>query len=531
MKEARMPATSEALESHLCGRWARGDGIETRLCDPVTGAELASVSAKGLDLESALAFARRHGQGGLRSLSYAERGKLVGAVADVLLANRARYEEIAIANSGNTKTDAAIDIDGGIGTLKYYARLAAGLGEARMLLDEKPVRLAKAENYQAIHVMVPRRGVAVHINAFNFPSWGLWEKAAVALIAGVPVLAKPASATALLAHAMVRDVIAAKVLPDGALSILCGGAGSLLAALTSDDVVAFTGSADTAARVRGHGNVVGRSVPVNIEADSINAALLAPGCAPGSAAWDAFLREVVREMTVKAGQKCTAIRRIFVPFDAADAIADALAEKLKGTKVGDPRAADTRMGPVVTRAQQAAAFEGIRRLAAEASLVCGGAQAPPLDGIDGERSAFVAPTLLRAGDAGNARAVHEVEVFGPVATLVPYRDETEACLLIARGGGSLVASLYADERDFLLRMVSEIGPGHGRILAVDPAIAAAHSGHGIVMPQCNHGGPGRAGAGEELGGAYGLRFYHQRLAVQGSSDLLADLQAKAASLH
>src|SRR5712692_2261362 len=302
---------------------------------------------------------------------------------------------MSIANSGNTKMDAAIDIDGGIGTLKYYARLGAGLGEARMLLDEKPVRLAKAENYQAIHVMVPRRGVAVHINAFNFPSWGLWEKAAVSLLAGVPVLAKPASSTALLAHAMVKDVIAAKVLPDGALSLLCGGAGDLLAALTSDDVIAFTGSADTAARVRGHADVVARSVPVNIEADSINAALLAPGSAPASASFDAFMREVVREMTVKAGQKCTAIRRIFVPADMAGAVADALAGKLKGTKVGDPRAADTRMGPLVTRTQQAAAFEGIRRLASEATVICGGADAPSLDGIDKSKSAFVAPTLLK----------------------------------------------------------------------------------------------------------------------------------------
>jgi 3,4-dehydroadipyl-CoA semialdehyde dehydrogenase len=526
-----MPAMPEALESHLSGRWVRGDGVETRLCDPVKGDELATVSAKGLDLEGALAFARGSGQGGLRTLSYAQRAKLVGAVADVLSSNRARYEEIAIANSGNTKMDAAIDIDGGIATLKYYARLGAGLGDARMLLDEKPVRLAKAENYQAIHVMVPRRGVAVHINAFNFPSWGLWEKAAVSLIAGVPVLAKPASATALLAHAMVKDVIAAKVLPQGALSLLCGAPGNLLAALTSDDVIAFTGSADTAVRVRGHANVVAKSVPVNIEADSINAALLAPGSSPGSAAYDAFLREVVREMTVKAGQKCTAIRRIFVPLDQVDAIADALAAKLKGTKVGDPREVDTRMGPLVTRAQQAAAFEGIRRLASEASILCGGADAPHLDGIDGKKSAFVAPTLLRAKDAGSAQAVHEVEVFGPAATIVPYRDEADACALVARGGGSLVASIYGDDKDFLLRMVSEIGPGHGRILAVDPAIATAHSGHGIVMPQCNHGGPGRAGAGEELGGAYGLRFYHQRLAVQGSSDLLAGLQAKAASLH
>jgi 3,4-dehydroadipyl-CoA semialdehyde dehydrogenase len=526
-----MSPTPEPLESYLSGHWVRGEGVETHLVDPVCGDELATASAKGVDLDVALAFARSAGQGGLRDLGYAERAKLVGAVADVLAANRARYEEIAIVNSGNTKIDAAIDIDGGIGTLKYYARLGAGLGAAGMLLDEKPVRLAKAENYQAIHLMVPRRGIAVHINAFNFPSWGLWEKAAVALVAGVPVLAKPASATALLAHAMVRDVIAAKVLPEGALSLVCGGAGGLLDALTSDDVVAFTGSADTARRVRGHPNVVARSVPVNIEADSINAALLAPGSAPGGAAFDAFAREVVREMTVKAGQKCTAIRRIFVPAEAADAVADALAGKLRGTKVGDPRQADTRMGPLVTRAQQAAAFEGIRRLASEAAIVCGGAEAPALDGIDAGKSAFVAPTLLRLRDAAAANAVHEVEVFGPAATIVPYRDERDAVALIARGGGSLVASVYGEDKDFLARVVSAIGPSHGRLLMVDPAIASAHTGHGIVMPQCNHGGPGRAGAGEELGGLHGLRFYHQRLAVQGSTDLLASLQAQAASLH
>src|SRR5215467_9452431 len=376
-----MSSAPENLESYLSGRWLRGEGIETRLVDPVKGDELATVSAKGVDLKGALAFARKQGQGALRNLSYAERGKLVGAVADALVPNRARYEDIAIANSGNTKADAAIDIDGGIGTLKYYARLAASLGDARALLDEKPVRLAKAENYQAIHLMVPRRGVAVHINAFNFPSWGLWEKAAVALIAGVPVLTKPASATALLAHEMVRDVIAAKVLPDGALNLLVGGAGDLLAHVTADDVIAFTGSADTAARVRGHVNLLARNVAVNIEADSINAALLAPDAAGGGAAFDAFVREVVRELTVKAGQKCTAIRRILVPADKADAIAEALAAKLKSTKVGDPRQEDTRMGPLVTRSQQAAALDGIRRLTAEATIICGGAEPPALAGI------------------------------------------------------------------------------------------------------------------------------------------------------
>jgi 3,4-dehydroadipyl-CoA semialdehyde dehydrogenase len=449
----------------------------------------------------------------------------------VLVANRARYEAIAIANSGNTKTDAAIDIDGGIGTLKYYARLGQNLGAARMLLDERPVRLAKAENYQAIHVLAPRRGVAVHINAFNFPSWGLWEKAAVSLLAGVPFIAKPASATAFLSHAMVRDVVVANVLPEGAIGLICGGAGDLLAHLTSDDVIAFTGSADTAARVRGHPNVVAKSVGVNIEADSINAAVLAPDSAGGGPAFDAFVREVVREMTVKAGQKCTAIRRIFVPANHADVVAEALAAKLGDTKLGDPRGEEVRMGPLATRAQQAAAFDGIKRLFGEAALVCGGAEAPALDGIDAAKSAFVAPTLLRIKDAGTARAVHEVEVFGPAATIVPYRDDEDAAALVARGGGSLVASIYGADAGWLARMVEAIAPGHGRVLAVDPAIASAHTGHGIVMPQCNHGGPGRAGNGAELGGLAGLRLYHQRVAVQGSSDLLAALQSRAAGLH
>jgi 3,4-dehydroadipyl-CoA semialdehyde dehydrogenase len=525
-----MNAPPQQLESYLGGRWRRGEGVETELVDPVLGAVLATASAKDLDLGEALAFARRHGQSALRGMSYAERAKLVGAIADVLAANRAKYETIAIANSGNTKADAAIDIDGGIGTLKYYARLGAGLGEAHALVDDKPMRLTRADNYQALHLMLPRRGVAIHINAFNFPSWGLWEKAGVALVCGIPVMAKPASATAMLAHEMVRDVIAAKVLPDGALSIIVGGAGDLLAHATAEDVIAFTGSAETARRVRGHPNVVANSVAVNIEADSINAAVLAPEIAEG-AAFEAFVKEVVREMTVKAGQKCTAIRRIFVPADRAGRVVDALAAAVGRIKVGDPRREDTRMGPVVTRAQQAAAFDGIRRLMQEAVAVCGGFEPPMLDGVDPEKSAFVAPTLLRVNDPSDAEAMHEVEVFGPAATVVPYRDEQEAAVLVRRGGGSLVASIYGEDRKFLARMAREIGPSHGRLLLVDPAIALAHSGHGIVMPQCNHGGPGRAGNGEELGGLHGLRLYHQRLAVQGSSDLVATMQADAASLH
>jgi 3,4-dehydroadipyl-CoA semialdehyde dehydrogenase len=522
---------SEKLESYFCGKWSRGDGVETELVDPVNGSVLATASARGLDLDTALRFAREKGGPGLRSMSFADRAKLIGAVADVLVANRARYETIAIANSGNTRTDAAIDIDGGIGTLKYYARVGAPLADARLLVDDKPVRLTKAENFQAIHVLVPRHGVAVHINAFNFPSWGLWEKAAVSLLAGVPFLAKPASATAMLSHAMVRDVVAANVLPAGALSLLCGGAGDLLNHVSAGDVVAFTGSSATASQIRVHANVLARGVPVNVEADSLNAALLAPDAEPGNSSFDAFVKEVAREMTVKAGQKCTAIRRIFVPASRADSVTEVLAGRLAKVVVGDPRREDVRMGPVVTRAQQAAALEGVGRLAGEASIVCGSAKAPALDGIDPSNSSFVAPTLLRIKDAAAAHAVHDIEVFGPVATIIPYKDEQDAFALVARGGGSLVASVYGDDRAFLARAVSELGATHGRLLVVERSIADTHSGHGIVMPQCLHGGPGRAGNGEELGGLNGLRFYHQRVAVQGSTELLADLQSKAATLH
>jgi len=521
----------EQLESFLSGRWSRGDDVEAELVDPVNGSVLATASARGRDLGAAVAFARQRGGAALRGLAFAERARLLGAIADVLAANRARYEAIAIANSGNTRNDAAIDIDGGIGTLKYYARLGSTLGEARLLLDDKPVRLAKAEHYQAIHLLSPRRGVAVHINAFNFPSWGLWEKAAVSLLAGVPALVKPATATALLSHAMVRDVVAANVLPIGALSLLCGGVGDLLDHLTEEDVIAFTGSSATASRIRRHPNVLARGLVVNVEADSVNAALLAPDAAPGSVAFDAFVKEVVREMTVKAGQKCTAIRRAVVPAARAGEVTAALAARLAKVVVGDPRREEVRMGPVVTRAQQAAALQGIRQIAREAAVVCGGADAPALEGIDPEKSSFVAPTLLKVEDSAGASAVHETEVFGPAATVLAYRDAEDAFRLIARGGGSLVASVFGDDRDFLSRAVSELGSSHGRLLVVDATIADVHTGHGIVMPQCHHGGPGRAGNGEELGGLNGLRLYHQRVAVQGSAELLASLQSRTAALH
>ncbi len=448
----------------------------------------------------------------------------------MLQANREAYGEIALKNSGNTQTDAAIDIDGGIGTLKFFARAGQSLGAAHHLRDGTLIRMAKDDGFQALHVGVPLRGVAVHINAFNFPSWGLWEKAAVALLAGVPVVEKPATSTAWLAQRMVEDVIAAGVLPEGALSILCGGAGDLLDHLTGADVVAFTGSADTAARIRTNAHVAARSVRLNVEADSLNSCILGPDVAPGTPEFELFVKEVAREMTQKAGQKCTAIRRVLAPSHIIGQVADAIAARLAGIKVGDPRTADVRMGPLVNKSQQCAAQEGLAALRREARVVYdgGGLGFAPLD-ADAAKGAFVPPTLLQADDPAGATAVHEVEVFGPVATLMAYDGADEAFALARRGGGSLVASVFSADGDFIETASLELADSHGRVLALDAAAAKSSTGHGIVMPMLNHGGPGRAGGGAELGGLGALWFYHQRTALQGPADRLKAIAEKSAA--
>lgn len=517
------------LASYVSGKWVEGSDEGAALIDPVNGKELARVSTAGIDIATSMAFARDTGGPALRALSFAERAKLLGAVADTLTANRDTYFQIAQANSGNTKIDAAIDIDGGIGTVKFFARLGASLGDAKYLKDGRLDRLAKDENFQAAHVSVPLTGVGVHINAFNFPSWGMWEKAAVSLLSGVPVLAKPATATAWLAQRMVKDVIDAGVLPKGALSILCGSARELSDHVTGQDVIAFTGSADTAQALRAHPNVVASAARVNIEADSLNTSILGPDAKPGSAEFDLFVREVRREMTVKAGQKCTAIRRALVPRAVIDDVAEALSAALAKTVVGDPRNDSVHMGPVVSKSQQESVLEAIGHLKTEAQALTGEGKLDLVD-ADAEVGCFVAPTLLLCAEPASARAVHRVEAFGPVATLMPYADADEAFTLARKGGGSLVASVFTGDRNFATDAVTGIGPAHGRVLVVDESIGKSQTGHGIVMPMCVHGGPGRAGGGEELGGLRALHFYHQRLAVQGPVDWLKHLTDGAAEV-
>lgn len=518
---------SERLHNYLGGRWQVGQGDGVALHDPVRGDELARVSAVGLDLREGFSFARQHGGAALRAMTYRERAAMLGAIVEVLQRHRDRYYEIALRNSGTVARDSAIDIDGAIYTLGVYAKLGESLGDRRWLHDGDAAALGKASPFQSRHVLTPTRGVALCINAFNFPSWGLWEKAAPALLSGVPVIAKPATATAWLAQQMVRDVVAAAVVPPGALSIVCGGADGLLDALDPFDVVSFTGSAQTAAVIRSHPAITAHSVRVNIEADSLNAALVLPGEAPDGEALSLLLAEAVREMTVKSGQKCTAIRRIFVPASQYDYVAEALRAKLAAVTVGDPRNETVRMGALVSRAQVASVREGIAALRARTDVLYDGAAHPLVD-ADPDVSCCLGPTLLGTQNPDTADIVHDIEVFGPVATLMPYRDDgadrlAHALQLVRRGQGSLVVSLYGSDAVQLAQAALALADTHGRVHVVSPDVARLHTGHGNVMPQSLHGGPGRAGGGEELGGLRALHFYHRRTAVQASTAVLDHL--------
>ncbi len=513
------------LASYLEGRWVEGRGDGRPLVNPVTGETLAKADSSGLDLRSAVDFARTRG-GALRGMSFAERGALLNAIAGVLVANRDKYEGIARTNSGNTKADAAIDIDGGIGTLKYYGRLGKSLGDAHSVIEAGQDQLAKDPVFFARHIWTSRPGVAIQINAFNFPSWGLWEKIAAATLAGVPSFAKPATATALISHAMMRDVIAANIAPEGVLNLVCGSGEGLLDAVGPMDSIAFTGSADTGLHVRSQPTVLASGARLNIEADSVNATILGPDAEPGTPLFDLAVREVAKAISVKAGQLCTNIRRVLVAQSLNAPFVDAVLAAAKALKVGDPADETVRVGPVVNKRQQADALAGIARLSREAKVVLGGS-APA--GLDGEASSFVAPTVVICADPKGAQAVHEIEVFGPCVTLMPYDGAPEAAALAMRGGGSLAVSLFTNDPAVLKAIAPAVAPWHGRLMVVDETTGRQHTGHAIVMPHCVHGGPGRAGGGEELGGLRGLRLHMQRSAVQGSPATFTALEGDAAS--
>jgi oxepin-CoA hydrolase/3-oxo-5,6-dehydrosuberyl-CoA semialdehyde dehydrogenase len=509
------------LESHLEGQWKKGTGKKSVLKNPATGEAVAETSTEGLDFGSALAWSREIGGKALRDLTFAERGALLKQMSKVLHGARDELIDASIVNAGTTRSDSKFDIDGATGTLAYYAGLGKKLGDRKHLVEGEGEQLTRSPRFWGHHLLTPRRGVAVHVNAFNFPAWGLAEKASCAILAGMPVVSKPATSTALPAYRLMQTLVNAKVLPDGVLSFVCGSAGDLLTHLGGQDVLAFTGSADTGAKLRRLSNVIESSVRVNVEADSLNATVLGQNVEAGSDTYQMFIRHVSREITQKTGQKCTATRRIFVPAGLIDRIIEDLGEALSVIKVGDPSLDEVRMGPLANEQQLQDVRAGTKKLIdAGCEVVWGDPESVELVGADAAKGCFVGPLLLKNDAPADADVVHDHEVFGPVSTLMPYGGTDEAVSLVARGGGGLVASVYSDDKKELGALILGLAPLSGRVLAGSKKVADQAISPGLVLPSCVHGGPGRAGGGEELGGERGLAFYMQRTAVQGDRALL-----------
>jgi 3,4-dehydroadipyl-CoA semialdehyde dehydrogenase len=514
------------LGSFVAGKWVKGKGRASELVNPSTEEVVATASSEGIDLGEALAFARDRGGPALRAMTFAERGEMLRAMSRAMHARRDELIALALENGGNTRGDAKFDIDGAIGTLAAYADLAPELGDTRGLADGDAVQLGRGARLFGQHVYVPRVGVAVHINAFNFPAWGLAEKAATALLAGMPIVSKPATSTALVAHRIMEILVSASVMPEGALSLLCGSPGDLLDRLGGQDVIAFTGSSGTAAKLREGRSVVSHATRLNVEADSLNAAVLGPDVEPGSELMAMFIADVVREMTQKTGQKCTATRRIYVSKAHVDVVIEQLIERLSAVKVGAPSLEEVTMGPLATAQQLRDVREGVKRLEACARIVFGRTSDVAGLGAPAGKGYFVTPVLLHAASPRPGDAIHEHEVFGPVATVMPYGSASEATSLVGAGGGGLVASVYSDDKEFVRDVVLGIAPFHGRVVLGSSKVVGQAFPPGMASPLLVHGGPGRAGGGEELGARRGMTFYMQRVALQGDRAVVEALAGR-----
>ena len=513
----------KSLHSYTHNRWIAPDGAKTPIRSAVTGEPVAETGTTVRDFASMLDHARRVGGPPLRAMTFHARARMLKALAEAVMARKEELYDLSF-DTGATRTDGWIDIEGGAGTFFAYSSKGRRELPDDTLVTEGPVEpLSKRGTFAGQHVLVPLQGVAVHINAFNFPVWGMFEKLGPTLLAGVPAIVKPATASAYVAEAAFRILVDADLLPKGALQLIIGPVGDLFDHLTGQDVVSFTGSASTAEKLQRHPVIARESVRFIAERDSLNAAVLAPDAAPGSPEFDLFVREIVREMTVKAGQKCTAIRRAFVPAPAMDATESALAKALSSIVVGDPRADGVKMGPLVSLSQRDDVREKIGELSAEAKVVFGDPARVETRGGDDTKGAFLSPVLLRCDNPHEARRVHECEPFGPVATLLPYRDLSDAVALVNRGNGSLVMSLFTYDPAAAREVISGAGAFHGRLLVVDRDCAKESTGHGSPLPPLVHGGPGRAGGGEEMGGLRGVFHYMQRIAVQGSPRMLSGI--------
>jgi oxepin-CoA hydrolase / 3-oxo-5,6-dehydrosuberyl-CoA semialdehyde dehydrogenase len=506
------------LRSYVGGRWLAPDS-GAPVYDAVTGELVAEVSSDGVDFGAALSYGRSVGGPALRAMTFHERAELAKTAGQLLRDHRDELYQLSY-RTGSTLSDSKFDVDGGIGVLLSYASKAKReLPNERVLVEGAPEQLGKKGQFLGQHLLTPLLGVAVQINAFNFPVWGPLEKLAPALIAGVPSLIKPASQTGYLTARVVELIVAAGVLPDGALQLVSGGAGDLLEHLTEQDLLSFTGSASTARRLRSHPNVVARSVRFNAEADSLNMSVLGPDAAPGTPAFDQYVSQLVTEMTVKAGQKCTAIRRAFVPAGQLDAVTNAVREQLAAVVVGNPADESVRMGALASLDQREEVRRALKALEAAGHVAYGDPEHVEVTGGDDRRGAFMSPVLLVADDARRAE-VHEVEAFGPVATLIGYRDTADVIDLAGLGKGSLAGSIVTDDPEFAREVVLGTAPWHGRLLVLDSDAAAESTGHGSPLPTLVHGGPGRAGGGEEMGGLRGVHHHMQRTAIQASPRML-----------
>ena len=512
-------ATPHRLKSYICGEWKAGARDGQVLRDAGTGAPVAVIDASGIDMAAALDHGRRAGAA-LRALTFHQRAGLLKALGQALTESKAAFHALSLA-TGATPRDGMVDIEGGFHTLfSYSSQGRRELPNTRVLVEGPVEALSKDGSFSAQHILSPLQGVAVHINAFNFPVWGMLEKLAPTLLAGMPAIIKPASQTAYLTEAVVARIIGTGLLPEGALQLICGSTGDLLDHVTGQDVVTFTGSAATGRMLRSSRAIVENSVRFTMEADSLNACVLGPDAVAGTPEFDLFVKEVVREMTVKAGQKCTAIRRVMVPRAQADALVAALGAALGQIGVGLPGDAATRMGALASQAQRDEVRARIRELQADGEIVVGNPDAVSVISGDPDEGAFLNPVVLYCDRPGAARAAHDIEAFGPVSTVMPYDDLDEAIALTQRGKGSLAASVFTNDPAVAESAVLGMAPFHGRILIGNRASAKSSTGHGAPLPNLVHGGPGRAGGGEEMGGIRGVKHFMQRSAVQGAPALL-----------
>jgi len=503
------------LKNYTGGKWHTSQAEGDVLYNAVTGDAIYTASSEGLDFGAMMDYARKVGGPALRKLTFHERGRMLKALAMYLLERKEYFYQIS-AHTGATRADSWVDIEGGIGNLFAYASLRKQFPDERFYVDGDAAKLSKNNTFIGHHIMVPREGVAIHINAFNFPVWGMLEKIAVNLLAGVPAIVKPATLTSYLTEVVFEAIIQSNILPEGSLQLICGSARGILDTVESQDVVTFTGSATTGQSLKSHKRIISEAVPFNLEADSLNCCVLGPDVTPGMPEWDIFIKEVVREMTTKAGQKCTAIRRIIIPADKVEDVQIALGKRLATTIIGDPGVEGVRMGPLAGQSQREEVIERVQQLAKTQEIVIGNLDEFEVKGADKNKGAFLPPIVFLNNDPFKNKDVHSVEAFGPVSTLIPYNGIDEAIALARLGQGSLVCSIITADDEVAKDFVLGTALMHGRILVLNADCAKESTGHGSPMPMLVHGGPGRAGGGEEMGGKRGVMHYLQRTAIQGS---------------